>query len=70
MEAKLTNIPISDTPSRMGRPPLNVKPILVRLPDGMAERIDAVMGAENKRAQFIREAVEKELAKRETEAKK
>jgi metal-responsive CopG/Arc/MetJ family transcriptional regulator len=48
----------------MGRPPLNVKPMLVRLPDGMAERIDAVAG-ENKRAEFIREAVEKELRRRE-----
>lgn len=48
----------------MGRPPLNVKPMLVRLPEGMAERIDAVAG-ENKRAEFIREAVEKELKRQE-----
>ncbi|MCX7322193.1 MAG: hypothetical protein NT113_22875 [Hyphomicrobiales bacterium] len=43
---------------------MNVKPMLVRLPEGMAERIDAVAG-ENKRAEFIREAVEKELKRQE-----
>lgn len=53
----------------MGRPPLNVKPMLVRLPEGMAERIDAVAGA-NKRAEFIREAVEKELKRLEKAAKR
>lgn len=48
----------------MGRPPLNVKPMLVRLPDGMAERIDAIAGP-NHRAEFIRDAVEAELLRRE-----
>jgi len=48
----------------MGRPPLKVKPILVRLPEGMPERIDALVG-KNKRAEFIRQAVEAELSKRE-----
>jgi Arc/MetJ-type ribon-helix-helix transcriptional regulator len=47
----------------MGRPPLNVKPILVRLPEGMPERIDELVGR-NKRAAFIREAVENELKRR------
>lgn len=63
----MTHIPISNTPARMGRPPLNVKPILVRLPADVPDRIDAIVG-KNKRAEFIREAVEKELAKREREA--
>lgn len=58
------NFPVSATQARMGRPPLNVKPMLVRLPRGMAERIDAVAG-EQKRAEFIRDALEKELKKRE-----
>lgn len=57
-------IPISGTRVRMGRPPLKVKPTVVRLPEGMAERIDAIAG-ENRRAEFIREAVEKELRRRE-----
>lgn len=52
----------------MGRPPLNVKPVLVRLPDGTPERIDAIAG-KNKRAEFIREAVEAELKRREKAAK-
>lgn len=60
--------PISAIPARMGRPPMNVKPMVVRLPEGMAERIDAVAG-ENRRAEFIREAVEKELKRREAKAK-
>jgi len=60
----LTHFPISNNPRRMGRPPLKVKPILVRLPEGMPERIDALVG-KNKRAEFIRQAVEAELSKRE-----
>lgn len=61
----MTNFPISVSPGRMGRPPLKVKPILVRLPEGMGERIDALVG-KNKRAEFIREAVAKELQRRES----
>jgi hypothetical protein len=45
-----------------GRPEMGVKPTVVRLPAGVPERIDAVAGP-NKRAEFIREAVEKELKK-------
>lgn len=55
---------ISDSPSLVGRPSLGVKATLVRLPEGMPERIDALVGL-NKRAEFIREAVEKELKRRE-----
>lgn len=43
---------------------MDLKPLLVRLPDGMAERIDAVAG-KNRRAEFIREALEKELKRKE-----
>jgi metal-responsive CopG/Arc/MetJ family transcriptional regulator len=53
----------------MGRPPLNVKPIIVRLPEGMTDRIDAIVG-KNKRAEFIREALERELQNREDAADK
>lgn len=60
----MTDFPISDTSRRMGRPPLNVKPMLVRLPDGLAERIDAIAG-KNRRAEFIREALENEIKRRE-----
>lgn len=64
MESKLTIIPISDTARRMGRPPMNLKPTLVRLPVDVAERIEALVGP-NRMAAFIREAIEAELARRE-----
>jgi len=63
----LTDFPISDNSPRMGRPPLNVKPMLVRMPLGLAERIDALVGPK-RRAAFIREAVENEILRREREA--
>lgn len=68
MEIELTTFPISDTQKRMGRPPMNVKPILVRLPEEIPDRIDALVG-KNRRAEFIREAVESELKRREKAAK-
>jgi predicted DNA-binding protein len=46
----------------MGRPPLFMKVIPVRLPPEVIERIDA-LGTYG-RAKFIREAVENELAQR------
>lgn len=64
METILTIIPGTVMGSKMGRPPLNVVETKVRLPKGAAERIDALMGP-NKRAEFIREAVETELRRRE-----
>lgn len=48
----------------MGRPPLGVKETKVRLTLDQIARIDAVAGP-NRMAQFIREAVENELKKRE-----
>lgn len=48
----------------MGRPALQVKATVVRLSEDVLERIDALMGP-NKRAEFIREAVERELKRRE-----
>lgn len=65
METNLTTIPISDTARRMGRPPMNLKPTLVRLPLDVAERIEALVGP-NRMAAFIREAIEAELTRRET----
>lgn len=60
-------LPIPDKPSRMGRPPLNVKATMVRLPDGMAEKIDELAG-KNRRAEFIREAIEHHIKRRERTA--
>lgn len=63
----MTDLPISATTGRMGRPPLNAKsatkPVLVRLTEAQAQRIDELAGP-NKRAEFIREAVDREIAKR------
>lgn len=63
---KLTDFPISDSGASMGRPPLNVKPTVVRLTQEALDRIEKIAGP-NQRAAFIREAVENELARREAE---
>lgn len=52
------------TPRPMGRPPLNMKIVPVRLPPEVVEKIDAQVGTYG-RAGFIREAVEAELTRRE-----
>jgi metal-responsive CopG/Arc/MetJ family transcriptional regulator len=59
------NFPISGSPARMGRPPMNVKPIFVRLGVDIPKRIDAVLEPKEKRADLIRDAVERELKRRE-----
>lgn len=48
----------------MGRKPLGMKPTPVRIGDEMLSRVDALVGKYG-RAQFIREAVEAELKRRE-----
>ena len=58
------NLPILANPGRMGRPPLNVKPTVVRLSEETLRRIEALAG-KNRMAEFIREAVERELKRRE-----
>jgi hypothetical protein len=64
MEAILTNISIPFIPRRMGRPPLGNKATQVRLSEEVRERIRDLVG-EKGMAQFIREAVERELKRRE-----
>lgn len=49
--------------SAVGRPKMDVKPMLVRLPEGVTEQIDAIAGP-GKRAEFIRDAVEREIKRR------
>lgn len=67
-EADLTDFPLSDSPRRMGRPPLNKdsKTTLtgIRLTDDTRERIIALVGR-NQMAAFIREAIEEALTRRE-----
>lgn len=64
----MTQLAISDTPPKMGRPPLKKSEKTVatqiRLPFDMRARIEAVAG-ENRMAVFIREAIEAELIRRE-----
>lgn len=47
----------------MGRPPMQVKATVVRLPEDVREQIRELVG-DSGMAQFIREAVEKELKRR------
>lgn len=49
---------------RMGRPPLNMKIVPVRLPPDVVDKVDALVGTYG-RAGFIREAVERELERRQ-----
>jgi len=58
-------LPISGNRGRMGRPPMNVTPTVVRLPDDMPERIDAVLEPKEKRADLIRTAIDREIKRRE-----
>jgi hypothetical protein len=60
----LIDFPISGSHRRMGRPPLNVRPIVIRLPVAAITRIREIVG-ESGLAQFVREAVENELKRRE-----
>jgi hypothetical protein len=64
----LTIILDSGTRPRMGRPPLKAKfatvAVLVRLPEDVKDRMDALAGP-NRRGEFIREAVEREIKRRE-----
>jgi hypothetical protein len=50
--------------SRMGRPPLGVKPTQVRLSAELRARIEAMVG-KHRMGQFLREAAEAELLRRE-----
>jgi predicted DNA-binding protein len=56
---------VSDKREGPGRPEMDVKPTMIRLPKGMPARIDAIAG-KNRRAEFIREAIEKELKRRKS----
>ena len=53
--------------TRMGRPPLNLKTTVIRLSADTIARIEAVVG-KNRMSQFMREAAEAELSRREAES--
>lgn len=56
----------------MGRPPLSkksdTKPVLVRLTVQLCDEIDELAGP-NRRAEFIREAIEREIKRRSAKGK-
>jgi metal-responsive CopG/Arc/MetJ family transcriptional regulator len=53
----------------MGRKQINHEVYLAKFPEGTLERIDAALADKEPRAAFIREAVERELKRREKKAK-
>ena len=54
----------------MGRPPLNVKSTHIRLGTEVFERIGRLLRPNEKMVDLIREAVERELQRREAEKKR
>ncbi|WP_313349365.1 YlcI/YnfO family protein [Paracoccus sp. (in: a-proteobacteria)] len=64
----MTDFLISATRRQMGRKQINHEQTPARFPDGTLARIDAVLTEKEKRSDFIREAVEKELRQREGKA--
>ena len=64
----MTNIPGTVISRRMGRPPLSIKSdtveTKVRMTTETKKRIEALIGP-NRMAEFIREAIERELKRRE-----
>ena len=65
METTLTDLLISAKPRRMGRKQINHEQTPARVPEGTLARIDATLADGEKRSDFIREAVERELERRE-----
>lgn len=63
--ASLAEKVISDTPAPVGRPKINDEQTPGRFRAGTLARIDAQLADKEKRSDFIREAVERELERRE-----
>lgn len=63
--AVLTGKHISDTPARVGRRKEFTERILQPFRDGTLERIAAVLEPDEDRTDFVRAAVEREIARRE-----
>lgn len=64
-----TQLVVSDTPASVGRPRINGEQTMARFRDGTLDRIKAVLTDREKQSDFIREAVEAELERREKAAK-
>jgi predicted DNA-binding protein len=61
----LTEILPAATRRPVGRVKINDEQTPARFPEGTLARIDAVLSDKEKRSDFIREAVEREIARRE-----
>ena len=61
-----TQFVVSDTPPPVGRPRINHEKTMARFGDGTLDRIKAVLAPREKQSDFIREAVERELERRES----
>ncbi|MGS1095872.1 YlcI/YnfO family protein [Aquamicrobium terrae] len=63
----MTELLISNTSRPVGRRQINHEQMPARFPEGTLARIDAVLAEKEKRSDFVREAVERELERREQE---
>lgn len=64
-----TQLMISPIRQPVGRPRINSEQTPARFAEGTLARIDGVLADKEKRSDFIREAVERELDRRERTAK-
>ena len=53
----------------MGRKQINAEVYLAKFPEGTLDRIDKVLEAKEPRAAFVREAVDREIKRRERKSK-
>jgi hypothetical protein len=65
LEAALTHSPASGTKRAVGRVKINDEQYPAKFPEGTLARISAVLEGKEKRSDFIRAAVERELKRRE-----
>lgn len=65
MDAALTHISPSGTKRPVGRIKINDEQYPAKFPEGTLARIEAVLEGKEKRSDFIRDAVEREIKRRE-----
>jgi hypothetical protein len=69
MTAVSTPSVISASARAVGRKQINHEQTPARFPKGTLAKIDALLSAKEARSDFIREAVEREISRRESEIK-
>jgi hypothetical protein len=65
LEAPLTELLMSGSARSVGRKQINHEQTPARFPEGTLARIDAVLTAREKRSDLIRQAVEREIERRQ-----